>query len=324
MSSTAPSAKRQRTEEETTPTRSHIWKPFGDIVLQVESTQFRVSRDVLATQSPVFADMFSVPQPPNEPTVEACPVVILSGDTAKDWELLLVVLYEPFDDKEMRTFDEIAAMLRLGRKYGISTAEANALGRIRFEYPSDCAQWEERVGCDELSKIEDYSGIALDLLKLAYEFGINSCIPTLALNCLAVYSPDDIFNGIERFGQSRINLPPEIQTQLAFGFMKIMQFQREAYPWLDNDEVIPSELCQDKTKCTASRHTIRRSLSWNDSTDSALCFLLDVWDAEWSKSLCDSCAEAGATIFDATRAKAWEALPTFFGLAKWEGLKDLE
>ncbi|KAJ7634550.1 hypothetical protein FB45DRAFT_789748 [Roridomyces roridus] len=324
MSDIAASPKRQRTEEELTPTRSHIWKPFGDIVLQVESTQFRVSRDVLANQSSVFADMFSVPQPPNEPTVEGCPVVILPGDSAKDWELLLDVLYEPFDDKERRSFAEIAAMLRLGRKYGISTAEANALRRIRFEYPSDCAQWEERVGCDELSKIEDYCGIALDLLKLAYEFGINSCIPTVSLNCLAAYSPDEIFNGIERFGQSRINIPVEIQTQLAFGFMKIMQFQREAYPWLDNDEVIPCGSCKGETDCTASRHALRRSLSWSGITNNGACFLIDLWDPEWSEGFCDDCAEAGKMSFTATRGKAWEALPTFFGLGKWEELKDLE
>lgn len=98
MSDTTPSAKRQRTDEtinEATPVRSHIWMPFGDIILQVQSTQFRVSRDVLANQSPVFADMFSVPQPPDEPQVDGCPIVILSGDSAKDWGLLLKILYEP-------------------------------------------------------------------------------------------------------------------------------------------------------------------------------------------------------------------------------------
>lgn len=89
------SAKRQRTEDvHPTPTRSKIWMPYGDIILQAESTQFRVNRDVLAKQSSVFSDMFSVPQPPNEPTVEGCPVVHVS-DTAKDWEMLLEVLYEP-------------------------------------------------------------------------------------------------------------------------------------------------------------------------------------------------------------------------------------
>jgi hypothetical protein len=99
MSDTPP-AKRKRTTDsspddpDTTPVRSKIWMPYGDIILQAEFTQFRVNRDVLAQNSSVFADMLSVPLPPDEPTVEGCPIVRVT-DTAKDWELLLDVLYHP-------------------------------------------------------------------------------------------------------------------------------------------------------------------------------------------------------------------------------------
>ncbi len=75
-------------------TRSDIWMPFGDIILQVESTQFRVNRDVLANHSAVFRYLFSVPQPPNEATVDGCHVVQLSY-TAEDWGLILEMLYNP-------------------------------------------------------------------------------------------------------------------------------------------------------------------------------------------------------------------------------------
>lgn len=95
MSEAPSSSKRKRTEEETvTPIRSKIWMPYGDIIIQAESTQFRVNRDVLAQQSSVFKDMFSVPQPPNEPTIEGCFIVHVS-DTAQDWELLLEMFYDP-------------------------------------------------------------------------------------------------------------------------------------------------------------------------------------------------------------------------------------
>ncbi|KAJ7796984.1 hypothetical protein B0H14DRAFT_2390194, partial [Mycena olivaceomarginata] len=59
-----------------------------------QSTQLHINCDVLARHSSVFADMFSIPLPPNEATVEGCPIVRVS-DTAKDWELLLGVLYDP-------------------------------------------------------------------------------------------------------------------------------------------------------------------------------------------------------------------------------------
>ncbi|KAJ7032049.1 hypothetical protein C8F04DRAFT_1109050 [Mycena alexandri] len=105
MSEVPPSTKRQRTEEEPseapppapapTPVRSKIWMPYDDIILQAESTQFRVNCDVLARQSSVFKDMFALPQPADEPTIEGCPIVRIF-DSTKDWELLLEVLYHPF------------------------------------------------------------------------------------------------------------------------------------------------------------------------------------------------------------------------------------
>ncbi|KAJ7734583.1 hypothetical protein DFH07DRAFT_893898 [Mycena maculata] len=114
MSGTTPSTKRKRTDsdpaETLTPIRSKIWMPYGDIILQAESTQFRVNRDVLAHQSSVFKDMFSVPQPLNDPTVEGCPVVHVS-DAAKDWELLLEILYDPFPPNAVQPFLLVASML---------------------------------------------------------------------------------------------------------------------------------------------------------------------------------------------------------------------
>ncbi|KAJ7443809.1 hypothetical protein FB451DRAFT_1295088 [Mycena latifolia] len=114
--------------------------PYGDIILQAESTQFRVNPDKLAQQSSVFRDTPPAPQPPKEPTVNGCSVVYVS-DTAKDWESLLEVLYHPFRCESHRTFSAVAAMLRLGRKYEIHEAKEDALSCIRFEFPFDMQAW---------------------------------------------------------------------------------------------------------------------------------------------------------------------------------------
>ncbi|KAJ7634517.1 hypothetical protein FB45DRAFT_1141583 [Roridomyces roridus] len=323
MSSPAPSPKRRRTDgpsgEELTPIRSHIWKPFGDIVLQVESTQFRVSRDVLATQSPVFADMFAVPQPPNEPTVEGCPVVTLSGDSAKDWELLLGVLYEPFKDKVARSFDEIAAMLRLGRKYEIHTAEANALERIRFEYPAEFNTWDD--SSDSLTQIEEYEGLVFDLLSLAHEYGINSSVPTIAYE----YVQDKIFTGIERPDKSLSTLSPELKQIMALGFLEFMKFQHNAYSLLEDDTLVPSRSCANKPKCAEARNVLRRLVAWNPhSAISTGCFALDRWGDYWFHGFCGGCTALCKSALNESRVDAWEALPRFFGLPEWAGLKDMD
>lgn len=71
-----------------------LWYKDGSIVIEAETTQFRVYQGVLAAQSDVFADMFSIPQPPTEQRgelVEGCPVVKVQ-DTAIDWTYVLEAL----------------------------------------------------------------------------------------------------------------------------------------------------------------------------------------------------------------------------------------
>lgn len=89
--------KRPRTDsdEPVTFTHSDLWWEDGNIVIQAETTQFRVYKGHLATHSEIFRDMFSIPQPSMDPkeTVEGCPVVQVS-DTAEDWTYILQALLE--------------------------------------------------------------------------------------------------------------------------------------------------------------------------------------------------------------------------------------
>lgn len=88
-----------------------LWFSDGSIVLQVrlllcpsvspthinykaESTQFRVYRGILTANSPLFADLFSVPQPlENTNLVEGCTVIILQ-DSVQDLTYFLKALHD--------------------------------------------------------------------------------------------------------------------------------------------------------------------------------------------------------------------------------------
>jgi hypothetical protein len=73
------------------PVRSpDVWYDDGTLVIRAENTLFRVSRGILASQSDVFKDMVSVPQPPSTDaeTFEGCAVVYVH-DTAEDMERFL-------------------------------------------------------------------------------------------------------------------------------------------------------------------------------------------------------------------------------------------
>lgn len=72
------------------------WYEDGNIILRVEDVLFRVYGGMLSRHSAVFRDMFSIPQPttPEDDMefMEGCPVVVLFGDAAEEWEHLLRVL----------------------------------------------------------------------------------------------------------------------------------------------------------------------------------------------------------------------------------------
>ncbi|KJA19710.1 hypothetical protein HYPSUDRAFT_189651, partial [Hypholoma sublateritium FD-334 SS-4] len=94
------SAKRQREDLGSEPVARHsekFWFDDGSVVLQVESTQFRVHRSILAKYSSVFDDLFKVPQPEGDESgwVDGCPTVYMYGDTTEDWDSVLSFIYTP-------------------------------------------------------------------------------------------------------------------------------------------------------------------------------------------------------------------------------------
>jgi hypothetical protein len=70
----------------------------GNVILQFEDNSYhRVYQGILAAASPVFADMFLLPQPSSDnaqDVMDGCPVVRLP-DSSKDWRYILKALFEP-------------------------------------------------------------------------------------------------------------------------------------------------------------------------------------------------------------------------------------
>lgn len=95
MANSPPATKRKRTEpDDTAIKRGDPWFEDGNIVLQAETTQFKVYSGILSRQSEIFADMLTVPQPQStEESVEGCAVVRLT-DSAQDWTHALKAIFE--------------------------------------------------------------------------------------------------------------------------------------------------------------------------------------------------------------------------------------
>lgn len=72
-----------------------LWFPADLVILQVGSRIFRVFTSILKEKSPVFADMFAVPQPPSadREAIDGVPVVRMHDDP-NELEMFLRAMFD--------------------------------------------------------------------------------------------------------------------------------------------------------------------------------------------------------------------------------------
>ncbi|TFK38969.1 hypothetical protein BDQ12DRAFT_735184 [Crucibulum laeve] len=316
-----PALKRQRTYSsyaEEPLSRSSLWFEDGSVVLQAESTQFRVHRTVLARHSVVFHDMFLVPQPPDEPTVEGCAVVHLA-DSAEDVYHVLAALYDKnYNIRDSLPYPAVAAMLRLGLKYQFDHLRDEAVARLTSEFPNNLEAWE--LLPSEYTHIKAQKGILFDIINLALQFSIRSILPVAYYLCL-----DDIetlFSGEKREDNTVAQVPPAVLSACVLGRDKIITaMATHTLGWLNDTDI--SQECKGKDKCSEDRATLTRMI-WKPLPEYTRG--LEKWTDELSLygSLCRPCTDEAKRIHAAGREKMWELLPTFFGLPDWQELKNFD
>ena len=95
----------------------------ADIILRASRSdaprEFRVHRIILSLTSPVFKDVFSIPQPSSSTTLTEPTVPIIDvDDTPEDLEVLLRLIY-PFGSPPMPTLDGISRAFVILDKYEV-------------------------------------------------------------------------------------------------------------------------------------------------------------------------------------------------------------
>ncbi|KAF7316075.1 4-coumarate--CoA ligase-like 7 [Mycena indigotica] len=222
-----------------------LWLPYGDIILKVEGVDFRVNRDVLAKHSTVFADMFSVPQPTNPPSMDNVPTVELPGDSAKDWTLLLDLFYDPYKYGENMPLAMIQTMLRLAQKYDMAGVRKHAVALIHLEFPSTLSAYDKTIAGGRWvpTRLAPQAGLELELLIEVDTYEIRTSFPALALQCLKVNPLV-----LRRKDGSRIVASSRLRIKLAVAAQKIASHQHDTFGWLkfDDDSVIPDADCTDE------------------------------------------------------------------------------
>ncbi|KAJ6497663.1 hypothetical protein C8R45DRAFT_865579 [Mycena sanguinolenta] len=314
-----PPAKRQRTEDVSI-TRSNIWFKDGSIVLQAENIQFRVHWSILALHSPFFADLENLPQPPDQPAIDGCPVVPFH-DSAVDLQYLLDAIYDPyvylvFDRQTTLPLAAVGAMIRLGRKYDFKSFLDSAMKRFTSQAPTTLAEYEVlfATGSYPTRITSESRRFPSQFLKLAQENNILSALPVAYLHAAQL----DIVSLVRSF-QHHASIVADFQTDsdtlkrclIGREILLTKQFQ-PGYPmgWLV------------QCRCPDSSCATFRKIEFRGYMEEKLvnAFKLSKLDtAHWEDSLCDSCYQ-DALEYNDGRKKMWEELPGIFNLPEWDQL----
>ncbi|KAI0289283.1 hypothetical protein BC826DRAFT_867264, partial [Russula brevipes] len=96
----------------------------ADVTLQSSDlVKFNVHKAVLATSSPFFCDMFSLPQPSNDEPADELPTVPVPEDAAV-LNSLISMLY-PVPPEIPKSNDAILALLSAAQKYDMVTVQSS-------------------------------------------------------------------------------------------------------------------------------------------------------------------------------------------------------
>ncbi|KAH9021000.1 hypothetical protein EDB85DRAFT_2293628 [Lactarius pseudohatsudake] len=100
------------------------------IVRSSDKVNFPVSKSVLAMSSPIFKDLLSLPQPPDDELVDGLPVIQLSEDA--DLLNSLISLLYPIPPIIPSSYEKVFALLAASQKYDMESVQSNIRDGIKL------------------------------------------------------------------------------------------------------------------------------------------------------------------------------------------------
>ncbi|KAJ6529611.1 hypothetical protein B0H19DRAFT_968185 [Mycena capillaripes] len=308
--------------------RSPVWYSDGSVVLQAETTQFRVHTSILSAGSTVFRDMFEVAQPPDsaDSQVDGCPLVQLYDDKANDVELVLMALYDRnFYKTEKKSFAQVAAMWRLGKKYGFDELRDDALSRLESLFPGSLidflALYCTKNGITivpETSPIDYYPGLVFDAINLARATNLLSILPVALYRACSAHGAQEtvvqhLLNGLPRGSGDIVSLSDTDKTLCVMATFKLIKNQWCAL----YSAVGPKANCTvTDVTCGKASEAARDAMGF--PVPSVLTFGRPVFG---SRFLCPSCLPICNSECVAARGALWDELPPLFGLPSWDEIE---
>ncbi|EIW56792.1 uncharacterized protein TRAVEDRAFT_170768 [Trametes versicolor FP-101664 SS1] len=163
-----------------------FWFDDGNVILVAGEVQFRVYMGPLMRHAPVFADMFSFPQPPDQagiqPQENRVPTVYLADSPSDLRHFLRCItlgkdlMIGPIEP----SFDEISACMRLGHKYQCDQMVQRSIDYLKDYFPDDIDVWVDDAPHDP-PKFEPIHRIGV--VNLARTTGADALLPVALARC---------------------------------------------------------------------------------------------------------------------------------------------
>ncbi|KAL1700926.1 hypothetical protein EV121DRAFT_213206 [Schizophyllum commune] len=310
--------------------RSPIWFKDGNIVLQAQRVQFRFYQGLLATYSPFFRDVFEVPQPADgADAVEGCPVMRLQ-ESAADVEYVLNFILEPKSSKQTPSVANIIAGLKMGQKYLITALWDDALERLRYEFPDQLKEYQERRegrekrGYTRFRVEPGHRDWLLHLVDASRLVSLQSVLPALCYRASEDSRREELTRGL--FDDITLEgTTMHIHNVILAGQAKTLAAKVKLIRIAFSEPQPESQTCTDRDSCRAARRRMFDDFLKTLEREKTYAVFYP-----WSERLlgspkrnfCGPCAEDTLRAVREEQEEIWESLPSFFGLPDWEELKD--
>ncbi|KAF7289701.1 BTB domain-containing protein [Mycena indigotica] len=299
-----------------------LWFSDCGLVLQAEHTLFRISRDFMATHSPIFRDMLALPTPPDADMYDGCPLVCLP-DSAEDMtHFLKALLYYDYLAPEVQNnpVDTLLSVLKMSHKYEVSSLRKRILSQMSLLFPSTlaAASLSQSEKCAFINdRNEDFS---VDVVLAARQVSMDWILPFVFYQMCRLSDESCILDSPLSMADKKRWIVGCRRLETA-EMTRMLQFL-----W----DPIPIASCtRDNGLCDGVRVRLRQFAESRRhyNTEAAMRLPLEIVEpAYWTslrKSVCVACLTEMETLYAAARTDFWARLPQIFDLPGWEELEKI-
>ncbi|KAH9922083.1 uncharacterized protein B0H18DRAFT_1019051 [Fomitopsis serialis] len=294
-----------------------IWLADGNVVLEAQGHAFKVYQGLLAHNSEVFRDLFSLPQPTSPDAYDGCPIVHLTDHPDELRHLLHALFFAQsrHGDDERLDFSIVASLIRLSHKYQIDHIRNAYLSRMRSCFPTSLETWDA-VNRDLGSPVMEFCRKdAITAVNVARLTETDSMLPSALLTC-CLMETECILNGVRRIDGTLDRLSPANiimcldarQTLLHKAFSTRMEIllPLAASPQCNFDQCRRMlQTVQMMHLHTRPKHLVRDVFSSSEGLISLV---------QTHEGVCAVCADTWYKAEEQARRQLWIDLPRILGI----------